>query len=175
MSDKNPTTGENREREHVLSRRTLLGRITVAAGAIAGALASLPVVGFVFGPFTVSEDEEWQSVGPVDDYAVGETVMVTFPDAAPLPWSGQVGENTAWLQRRGEDEFVAYSHFCTHLGCPVFWFADARLFMCPCHGGVFYDNGEVAVEPPQEPLTRFAVRIHDGQVEIRTATPETAG
>jgi menaquinol-cytochrome c reductase iron-sulfur subunit len=161
-------------RQEMLSRRRLLARVTVVAGAVAGALVSLPVLGFVFGPLTRRAAEVWQPVGEVDDFAVGETVMVTFPDAAPLAWSGQVGENTAWLQRRSDDEFVAYSHFCTHLGCPVFWFPDARLFICPCHGGTFYENGEVAVEPPQQPLVRFAVRVHEGQVEIRTAATETA-
>nr|MBA2452624.1 Rieske 2Fe-2S domain-containing protein [Chloroflexia bacterium] len=47
-----------------------------------------------------------------------------------------------------------------------------RLFICPCHGGTFYENGEVAVEPPQEPLVRFPLRLRDGQVEIRTASVE---
>ena len=162
-------------RQHTLSRRKLLGRVTLVSSAIAGALVSLPVIGFVFGPLTRSAEEVWQPVGAIDDFAVGETVMVTFPDSAPLSWSGQVGENTAWLQRRGDDDFVAYSHFCTHLGCPVFWFPDSRLFICPCHGGTFYENGEVAVEPPQEPLVRFAVRLFEGQVQIRTADAETAG
>jgi menaquinol-cytochrome c reductase iron-sulfur subunit len=162
-------------REEQLSRRKFLGRVTIVAGALAGALVSLPVIGFVFGPLTRRAGEVWQSVGAVDDFTVGETVMVTFPDAAPLAWSGQVGENVAWLQRRGEEEFVAYSHFCTHLGCPVFWLPDAKLFMCPCHGGSFYENGEVAVAPPTEPLVRFPVRLLDGQVEIRTAAVETAG
>lgn len=173
MSEQDKGNGGSR-REKQLSRRKFLGWVTVSAGALMGALISLPVIGFVFGPLARSSEQEWQPVGAIDDFAIGETVMVTFPDAAPLAWSGQVGENTAWLQRRDEEEFVAYSHFCTHLGCPVFWFPDARLFICPCHGGTFYENGEVAVEPPQEPLVRFAVRLMDGQVEIRTAAAETA-
>ena len=158
----------------MLSRRRLLARVTVVAGAVAGALVSLPVLGFVFGPLTRRAAEVWQPVGAVGDFEIGETVSVTFANSAPLAWSGRVGENTAWLQRRSEGEFVAYSHFCTHLGCPVFWFPDARLFICPCHGGTFYENGDVAVEPPQEPLVRFAVRVREGQVEILTTAAETA-
>ena len=175
LVNENNSENSSARRQEQLSRRTFLGRVTIVAGSIMGALVSLPVIGFVFGPLTRRAGEVWQSVGNIDDFSIGETVMVTFPDAAPLNWSGQVGENVAWLQRRAEDEFVAYSHFCTHLGCPVFWFPDAKLFMCPCHGGAFYENGEVAVEPPQEPLVRFAVRLVDGRVEIRTAAVETAG
>lgn len=91
----------------------------------------LPVIGLGFGPLTRFADKEWQGVGAVDAFEIGEMVMVTCPEAAPLVWSGQVGENTACLQRRGAGEFVAYCHSCTHLGCPVFWFPDARLFMFP--------------------------------------------
>ena len=174
MSENNAERVENGEREQVLSRRKFFARISIAAGAVAGAIVSLPVIGFVFGPLTRTRGEVWRSVGSVDEYAIGETVMVTFQDAAQLAWSGQVGEITAWLQRRDEEEFVAYSHFCTHLGCPVFWLPEARLFMCPCHGGTFYENGTVAVEPPERPLNRFPVRVLEGQVEIRTAAIETA-
>jgi Rieske Fe-S protein len=31
---------------------------------------------------------------------------------------------------------------CAHLGCPVTWFPQSGLFMCPCHGGVYYENGD---------------------------------
>lgn len=174
MSASNEQHDENGDSGGLFSRRTFLSRISILAGAATGALVSLPVIGFVFGPLTRETVEEWQVLGPVDDFAVGETVLVNFPDATPLAWSGQVGEHTAWLQRRGEDEFIAFSHFCTHLGCPVFWFPEAHLFMCPCHGGTFDENGEVLVEPPTEPLTRFAVRVQAGNVEIRTEAAETA-
>lgn len=174
MTDERPEAGENSERQELLSRRSFFSRISIVAGALAGAIVSVPILGFVFGPLTRSSEGDWQAVGPIGEFAIGETVLVTFQDPASLEWSGQVGEQTAWLQRRGEEEFVAYSHFCTHLGCPVFWLPEARLFMCPCHGGTFYENGEVAVEPPQKPLTQFAVRLRDGQVEIRTRAAETA-
>ena len=46
---------------------------------------------------------------------------------------------------------------------------DAELFMCPCHGGVFYKDGRVAAGPPQHPLPRYQVRVQNGQVEIEAA------
>jgi menaquinol-cytochrome c reductase iron-sulfur subunit len=55
------------------------------------------------------------------------------------------------------------------MGCPVRWLADAELFMCPCHGGIYYKDGTVAAGPPPKPLYRFAVRVVDGTVEIRSA------
>ncbi|MDQ2900037.1 MAG: Rieske 2Fe-2S domain-containing protein, partial [Acidobacteriota bacterium] len=48
------------------------------------------------------------------------------------------------------------------------------LFMCPCHGGVYYKNGDVAAGPPPKPLTKYPVRVRDGLVEILTKpTPIT--
>ena len=46
------------------------------------------------------------------------------------------------------------------------WLPDAELFLCPCHGGVFYHDGSVAAGPPPRPLTRYDVRVNGGQVEI---------
>jgi len=42
------------------------------------------------------------------------------------------------------------------------------LFMCPCHGGVYYNDGTVAAGPPPKPLIRYDVRTLNGQVEIKT-------
>ena len=46
------------------------------------------------------------------------------------------------------------------------WLPDADLFMCPCHGGVFYNDGRVASGPPGRSLVRYPVRVRNGAVEI---------
>jgi menaquinol-cytochrome c reductase iron-sulfur subunit len=98
-----------------------------------------------------------------------EITEVSFEDTSALPWAGQTSKTAAWLHRAGEHQFLAYSANCSHLGCPVRWEADAKLFMCPCHGGVYYQNGSVAAGPPPRGLTRYPVRIENGQVEILTS------
>jgi menaquinol-cytochrome c reductase iron-sulfur subunit len=42
----------------------------------------------------------------------------------------------------------------------------AELFLCPCHGGVYYNDGAVAAGPPPLPLHRYATRIENGEVKI---------
>jgi menaquinol-cytochrome c reductase iron-sulfur subunit len=42
----------------------------------------------------------------------------------------------------------------------------AELFMCPCHGGVYYKDGNVAAGPPPRPLVRYAVRVENGDVKM---------
>ncbi|HEY4121695.1 MAG TPA: Rieske (2Fe-2S) protein [Byssovorax sp.] len=151
-----------------LARRRVLARVTLTlAGAGAAALGA-PVVGFVVAPLFSENPREWRPVGAVEDFEVGRTVKVDFVDASPLPWAGVTSKTAAWLRRVTEGEFVAYSINCAHLGCPVRWLADAHLFMCPCHGGVYHEDGTVAAGPPPHPLSQYPVRVRDGHVEIRT-------
>jgi hypothetical protein len=37
--------------------------------------------------------------------------------------------------------------------------------MCPCHGGVYYENGDHASGPPPRALYQYAYRIKDGNLE----------
>ena len=51
------------------------------------------------------------------------------------------------------------------------WFQESGLFMCPCHGGVYYASGERASGPPPRGLFRCVYRVkRDGgalQLEVR--------
>jgi menaquinol-cytochrome c reductase iron-sulfur subunit len=152
-----------------LTRRQFFITLSLGLGGLAAAVASVPVIGFLFAPFINQPPKEWRAVGRVDAFEIGKTAQVTFRNAAPLAWDGVTGETAAWLRRDGDQEFTAFSVNCTHLGCPVRWLADAELFMCPCHGGVYYNDGTVAAGPPPLPLPKYPVRIQDGQVEILTS------
>ncbi len=80
---------------------------------------------------------------------------------------GVSAHRSAWVRRLSEDEFTAFAINCTHLGCPVRWKNDAQLFLCPCHGGVYYKDGEVAGGPPPHPLHRYPVRLANGDVQLQ--------
>jgi menaquinol-cytochrome c reductase iron-sulfur subunit len=131
---------------------------------MAVAAVAVPSVGFLLG--LRRTPRLWRDVGAVEQFALGGTVQVAFADPSPLPWAGVTAQTAAWLRRTGDQEFVAFSVDCTHLGCPVRWLPDADLFMCPCHGGVFYSNGTVASGPPPRPLSRYPVRVAEGRVQI---------
>lgn len=151
-----------------LSRRDFLAVMSVSLGGLAATLVSIPVIGALISPLLNLPPETWRPVGKVDDFQVNATVEVSFTDASPMPWAGVSARTAAWLRRISQDQFVAFSVDCTHLGCPVRWLADADLFMCPCHGGVYYQDGKVAAGPPPKSLTQYSVRINNGQVEIKT-------
>lgn len=152
-----------------ISRRRFVSRLSIACAGLCTMIMAVPIVGFVVAPLFRKVPDEWIPVGKGDDFKIGTTVDVRIADPSPLPWAGITAKTAAWLRRESADEFIAFSVNCTHMGCPVRWLADAQLFMCPCHGGIYYKDGTVAAGPPPKPLYRFDVRVVDGIVQIKSA------
>jgi menaquinol-cytochrome c reductase iron-sulfur subunit len=151
-----------------ISRRRFLTGLSMGLAAASAALVSVPVIGSLLAPLFKRLPEVWRSVGRVESFEVGKTISVVFQNAEPLPWAEGTAKNAAWLRRVSETEFIAFAINCMHLGCPVTWLPDAELFMCPCHGGVYTKDGDVAAGPPPKALARHQVRVRNGEVEILT-------
>lgn len=154
-------------------RRRFFGKLGAICGSIAGVIVAIPAVSFLLGLRTAPR--EWRVLGKIDDFPLGQTKLVSFLDPSPLPWAGVTAKTAAWLRRDDDQEFIAFSINCTHLGCPVRWLPQAELFMCPCHGGVYYSNGTVASGPPPRALPRYPVRVRNGNVEILTTPLPISG
>jgi menaquinol-cytochrome c reductase iron-sulfur subunit len=149
-----------------ISRRSFFEKLIFILAGLMTAVVGIPMIGFIFRPLFKTLPPVWRPVGRVDSFQIGETVAVTFLQSSPLPWAGVTAKTAAWLRRESADNFTAFSTSCTHLGCPVRWRPEAQLFMCPCHGGVYYKDGAVAAGPPPLPLPRYPTRVTKDQVEI---------
>jgi Rieske Fe-S protein len=148
--------------EPLRGRRTFLTRLTYGLGAVAAAALGIPFLGYLFGVRKAPVD--WLVLGPVTDFARNQTRLVTFDNPIRTPWDGMVAHTGVYVRYEGRDEaknhqFLVLAVNCAHLGCPVEWFQDAGLFMCPCHGGVYYSNGERASGPPPRGLYRCVYRV----------------
>jgi menaquinol-cytochrome c reductase iron-sulfur subunit len=159
----------------LVSRDEFLKLVGVACAGAIGLIVAIPAIGFAFEYFLVPRREDWIKVGAADQFEVGKTVDVVFTDTTGLPWDGVCAKRTAWLRRVDETNFEAFAVNCTHLGCPVRWEAGAELFMCPCHGGVYYSDGNVAGGPPPRPLHKYPTRIAKGEVQIKVGPVLTEG
>jgi Rieske Fe-S protein len=95
--------------------------------------------------------------------SVGGTYLFRYP----------ADDDPAVLLRVDEQAVVAFSQKCTHLGCVVYYEADARRWHCPCHEGNFAAiTGEVISGPPTRRLGRIDVEVRDdGQVWALGARP----
>ena len=63
-------------------------------------------------------------------------------------------------------KFIALSAVCTHLGCIVQWQKDKEEFLCPCHGGLYTEDGAVISGPPPRPLESFPVALKGDQIMV---------
>jgi menaquinol-cytochrome c reductase iron-sulfur subunit len=153
-------------------RRTFFHWLTYAASVAAAAILSVPLVAFLFGALRKKETE-WVRVGPVKDFPEGQTRMVTFDNPLRQPWDGITAHTGVFVCYLGKgndkkDQFRVLAVNCAHLGCPVSWFPRSGLFMCPCHGGVYYENGERASGPPPRGLFPCVWRVSkDGELEVQ--------
>jgi menaquinol-cytochrome c reductase iron-sulfur subunit len=152
----------------LLNRRAFLNRLSLILSGLIGLVLSVPILAYLLTPLIRREPGVWLDVGSVDQFRIGETVQVAIEDPSPLPWAGQTAKTAIWLRRDGPAAFTAFAVNCTHLACPVSWQAQAELFLCPCHGGVFYGDGRVAAGPPPGPLPRYDVQVQNGSVQVLT-------
>jgi len=150
-------------------RRSFILKILWACSAFIGILLAIPILGAVLEPLFRKIPITWRIVGKISDFETGKTVLVKYTDASPLPWAGVTAQTASWLRKVSDEEFVAFSVNCAHLGCPVRWIPDAELFLCPCHGGVYNKDGSYAAGPPPHGLSRYPVRVRNGNVEIRSS------
>jgi menaquinol-cytochrome c reductase iron-sulfur subunit len=151
-------------------RRSFLGGLTALLGAVASAVVAIPCFGYFLG--ARKPPVSWVKLGPVKDFAQGETRMVTFDNPLRQPWDGMTAETGVYVRYQGADEpdekqFLVLAVNCAHLGCPVSWFPQSGLFMCPCHGGVYYSNGARASGPPPRGLFHCVWRVRDEVLEVQ--------
>ena len=154
--------------DRTLSRRRFLNLVCVAGTALAGAVLGVPILGYLLSPLLNPSTDVWRDLGLVDQYQVGQTVKVDFEEPSPLPWAGQTAQAALWLRRDDQTTFTAFAVNCAHLGCPVSWEAQAELFLCPCHGGVYYADGSVAGGPPPHGLFQYEARVSNDHIQIHT-------
>jgi len=64
------------------------------------------------------------------------------------------------------DEWIALSPVCTHLGCLVNWNRNKNEFQCCCHGGRYAMDGTVLGGPPPASLTRLPMEIRGDKLFV---------
>jgi menaquinol-cytochrome c reductase iron-sulfur subunit len=163
-----PSTGNWEATREPVTRRGFLFRAGIALSAIGGALLTLPVVGYVAGVlFRRKPYQAWVSLGALEDFPENQTRLATYRNPFTTPWDGDTAKVPCWVRRLEGEKFQIFAINCAHLGCPVRWFPESGLFMCPCHGGVYYQDGSRASGPPPRGLFVYEHRIEKGELFVR--------
>lgn len=157
-----------------VSRRWFLLKVGALFNAVVGVAVAVPVVKYLLSPIK-SDDayKSWVSVGSIATFPIGETRLAKFTNPVNRSWDGETDRIACWVRRISEKEFQVFAINCAHLGCPVRWFPQSGLFMCPCHGGAYYADGSRASGPPERGLFTYDTKIVDGALQINAGQMPT--
>ena len=157
-----PSSGE-------LSRRALFAKIGLLLNGVAVTLLAVPIIGYLVSPILGSERTQykrWITLGNLEEFPEGQTRLAEFQNPLTSFADGDTGHIPCWVRRIQGDQFQVFAVNCAHLGCPVRWFPQSGLFMCPCHGGVYYQDGSRASGPPPRGLFEYPYKVEDGRLLI---------
>jgi Rieske Fe-S protein len=152
-----------------LSRRDLFAKFGLLLNGLAVTVLAVPVVGYLLSPIVRGENgryKSWVSLGELDEFPEGQTRLAKYQNPVASPWDGDTANIPCWVRRLQGEQFQVFAINCAHLGCPVRWFAQSGLFMCPCHGGVYYQDGSRASGPPPRGLFEYAYKVENGKLMI---------
>jgi menaquinol-cytochrome c reductase iron-sulfur subunit len=186
-TDGAPPESEPAER---FPRNKFLEGATLGLGAIIGAIATLPALGFALVPGFVKQKAHKVDLGPLTDFEENKWKVVTF---IRDPRQGEVSRRTAFVRNNGlldgVPSFTIISNRCAHVGCPVqpggpvfvkqgktikttngnvdiTPVLPAAGFICPCHGGSYDQEGNRIAGPPVRGLDRYEFDIVDGRLVL---------
>lgn len=167
MEHESCTCGQDlKEPEPAPTRRTLLGwMVTVINLGVATALA-VPAIRFIVAPLGRKAKESWVDVLPDSDLAPGQTREVTYSLRVQDGYQTVDRMYTVYLYRDATSAVKCFDPACTHLGCRIKFQDDQRRYFCPCHGGVFDENGSVVSGPPPTGLVEHPVRVANGRILV---------
>ncbi|NYF80088.1 ubiquinol-cytochrome c reductase iron-sulfur subunit [Granulicella arctica] len=157
------------------SRRAFLFKLSLLANGAVGAILAVPIIGYLLGPAMKkgSGYNSWIALGALSDFPEGETRLVDFRNPVTTSWDGQTGDIPCWVRRVSGSNFQVFAINCAHLGCPVRWFAQSKLFLCPCHGGAYYADGSRASGPPERGLFEYDHKIVDNTLMVKVGKMPT--
>jgi menaquinol-cytochrome c reductase iron-sulfur subunit len=164
--------------ENVISRRGLFMKLGILFNGLVATALAVPILRYALSSVTrgrASAYFDWVTLGRVNEFPEGETRLATFRNPNVMPADGKTVDTACWVRRIEGEQFQVFAINCAHLGCPVRWFPQSGLFMCPCHGGAYYRDGSRASGPPERGLFEYPYKVKDGLITIQAGELPTPG
>jgi Rieske Fe-S protein len=96
------------------------------------------------------------TVGKLEDFPLGGARTVLVHDRPVL------------VLRAGDGQLRAFSAICAHLQCIVGYSPERNQIECPCHQGVYGNDGQRLAGPPPRGLDELLITVNDGSVIVST-------
>src|SRR5262249_20252743 len=108
-------------------RGFLVGSITAMMGAITAALG-IPTFGYLLVPAREKKKQTWIEAADLSKLMINQPEQVIFQRVRRDGWKTVTEKAAAWVVKTGEQQVVAFSPVCTHLGCAVSWNTGDKAF-----------------------------------------------
>lgn len=161
-----------------LTRRELFVKVGILLNSIVGVILAAPILRYLLSPVARGRSKtnaSWVALGSLQQFPSGETRLATYRNPVVTTMDGQTADIACWVRNVDGKTFQVFAVNCAHLGCPVRWFPQSGLFMCPCHGGVYYQDGSRASGPPERGLFQYDYKIEGAQLLIKAGQLPTPG
>ena len=163
--------GEVNEKQQTgeLSRREWLTKIGLLLNGLAVTVLAMPIIGYLVSPLIGADKgqyKRWITLGDLSEFPENQTRLAKFENPITSFADGDTDHIPCWVRRMQGENFQVFAVNCAHLGCPVRWFPQSGLFMCPCHGGVYYEDGSRASGPPPRGLFEDPFKVESGKLMI---------
>jgi menaquinol-cytochrome c reductase iron-sulfur subunit len=158
---------EKMEKSEQITRNNFISLAIWAIGGLISLGMGIPAIAFIIGPaLNRTQAQEWIRLGPISKIELNIPTLFKFKVQRKTGWITNEEEVSVYVLTNNGRDFIAMSNICTHLGCRVRWISDQEIFFCPCHNGVFDNQGAVVSGPPPRPLDQYEVKLEDDQLFI---------
>jgi Rieske Fe-S protein len=161
-----------------MTRRFMLFKLGLLFNGFVAAALATPILRYLLAPAIRERKtgyESWLSIGSLEQFPLGETRLAKFRNPVVNSLDGETADIPCWVRNVDGQSFQVFAINCAHLGCPVRWFPQSNLFMCPCHGGAYYQDGSRASGPPERGLFQYSYKVEDGKLLIKAGEMPTPG
>ena len=161
-----------------ISRRNFFTKLGIFFNGVVAVTLGVPIVRYLLSPVvrgSKADAESWVSLGAMNQFPAGETRLATFRNPVVNASDGVTAEIPCWVRNVDGKNFQVFAINCAHLGCPVRWFPQSSLFMCPCHGGAYYQDGSRASGPPERGLFEYPYKMEGENLLIKVGVMPTPG
>jgi Rieske Fe-S protein len=156
----------------------MLMKLGILFNAAVGTILAVPIIRYILSPVIRERRpgyESWLKLGALDQFPAGQTRMAVYRNPVVNPTDGETANIPCWVRNLDGQKFQVFAINCAHLGCPVRWFPQSGLFMCPCHGGAYYSDGSRASGPPERGLFEYRYTVEQGNLLVHAGQMPTTG
>ncbi len=155
------------EKKKQVSRREFLNYTLTGVGGFMAAGLVVPMLRMAIDPvLQPSAAGDLVNVGLSVDDITTEPQRVEWNVDQVDGWYESSVKKVAWVFKNDNDDIIAHSPICTHLGCFVTWEGSddhPNEYFCPCHNGRYYKDGtNVPNTPPLAPLEEYEQKVENG-------------